>query len=381
MTIVLMIDDDADVIATLREHFSQHAQGATFIEESDFGNALNKVREVRPDVLILDVYQGNPATGNVAVQPVWADIWKDWFCPLVFYSAGDVDVDPAPPEGHPFICMIQKGAGTEQQVLNAVNEYAPHVAAIRSVQQELSNVTHSVLRDIAKHVFDTEPQADRRKDMLVRVARRRVAAKMDEALTGTTDPLYPWEQYVHPPLASHLILGDILRVTDMPQTDTTAFRIVITPTCDLVPHGQPPKCKVDAVLAVKSSSPTTFVTKGLNLATSTAEKKLKDYLGRALNDPQQSGVAVLPEYPGVLPLLALDFRELELIPVADIALANEAGKPLTRVASIDSPFREFLAWAFLQTNCRPGIPPRNMESVVAALVTCCKPTTATDGAS
>jgi hypothetical protein len=381
MTTVLMIDDDADVIATLREHFAQHAQGTTFLEESNFAAALETVKNKRPDVLILDVYQGNPATGNIAVGPVWADVWKGWFCPIVFYSAGDVDLDPAPPDGHPFICTIPKGAGTEQQVLAAVNEYAPHVSAIRSVQQELGNVTHSVLRDVARHVFEVETDAARRGDMLVRVARRRVAAKMDEALTETAEPLYPWEQYIHPPLSAHLLLGDILRVSGANAADPTAYRLVMTPTCDLVSHGNPPKCKVDAVLAVKACDPKTFVSKGLNLPLTTADNKLKEKLRTSLNDAHQAGIAVLPEFPGVVPLLGLDFRDLAVIPVADIALAQEPGKALTRVASIDSPFREFIAWGFLQINCRPGIPPRSMQSVVDALIASCKSTNATDGAS
>lgn len=381
MTTVLMIDDDPDVTATVREYFAVQAPETVFVAEPDFANALIRVREVRPDVLILDVYRGTPTTGHVAAQPVWTDIWGNWFCPLVFYSAGDIDVEPAPPDDHPFIRKIQKGANTERQVLAEINGFQPHVSALQSVSQELGKVTHSVLRDVAKHVFDVERDEGKRTEMVVRLARRRVAAKMDDALTASGDPLHPWEQYIYPPLVAHLVVGDVLRTDGADWKDTSAYRVVVTPTCDMVPYGAPPKCKVESVLAVKSCDPKLFAIQGLNLGATVSEKKLKEKIVQSVfNDPHQAGMGILPEYPGVVPLLGLDFRQLELIPVADIATSNEGGKRFNRVASIDSPFREFVAWAFLQICCRPGVPPRNMDPVAAALIACFAASTATDGA-
>jgi hypothetical protein len=264
--------------------------------------------------------------------------------------------------------------------LAEINSFKPHVAALRSVDGEITKVTHSVFRDVASHVFQVETNDKLREEMMVRVARRRVAAKMDGALTASSGDLHPWEQYIHPPLSSHLVVGDILQVSETDQSDLTAYRVVLTPTCDMVPQGQPSKCKVESVLAGKSCDPKLFASTGLNLGPSPSEKTLRDKLPRAFNDPQQSGIAILPEYPGVVPLLAVNLRDLELIPLSDIATGDEGGKRFKRVASIDSPFREFAAWAFLQITCRPGVPPRNMESVVSALVSCFHPTTATDGA-
>lgn len=375
-----MIDDDQGVLDTVRDHVAANAAGATFVGEVNFANAQNRIGEVRPDVLILDVYRGTPATEDVAAQPVWTELWKDWFCPLVFYSAGEIDVDPAPPDDHPFIRKIQKGRGSEALVLQEITGFKPHIDALRSFDDELEKVTHSVLRDVATHIFKVEGDEGKRKEMMIRLARRRVAAAMDGALSGSNDSLHPWEQYIHPPLVSHLVVGDILRITEADWRDVSAYRVVLTPTCDMVPYGTPPSCKVQSVLAVKSCDPKIFASRGLNLGATPTEKTLKEKLRTAFNDPHQSGLGILPEYPGIVPLLGLDFRQLELIPVGDIATGNEKGKRLTRVASIDSPFREFVAWAFLQISCRPGIPPRNMDSVAAALVACFTAPLATDGA-
>jgi CTP synthase len=51
-------------------------------------------------------------------------------------------------------------------------------------------------------------------------------------------------------------------------------------------------------------------------------------------------------------------RDLELIPVDGIA--GDAAKYL-RVASVDSPFREQIAWAFVQIAGRPAVPDRDLE--------------------
>ena len=54
-----------------------------------------------------------------------------------------------------------------------------------------------------------------------------------------------------------------------------------------------------------------------------------------------------------------DLRDLEIIPIGDIGVDN---KPFLRVASIDSPFREMVAWAYLHTACRPGLPDRDFKA-------------------
>ena len=56
--------------------------------------------------------------------------------------------------------------------------------------------------------------------------------------------------------------------------------------------------------------------------------------------------------------MVADLRDLELISTQDIG----SHKPFRRVASLDSPFRELIAWAYLQTACRPGLPDRDFDS-------------------
>jgi hypothetical protein len=366
MLTVLMIDDDTDVTATVKSHAEETLQGVNFRSENDFDTAVQSLRNTKPDVLVLDVYRGNPATGDVAARPVWSQVWRDWFCPIVFYSAGEVAVnDPLVPV-HPFIKVVAKGAGSERQVIDHIKAFAPHTQTLRTVFADIERLTHIVLRDVSVPVFGAESDEVKRRDMLVRAVRRRVAAQMDEVTAMTEQPLLAWEQYVFPVLASHPIAGDILRVSTADKGTPESYRVLLTPTCDMVPHAG--KCKVTQVLVCKCGAPDSFVTKGMSLATNTKKDTVEKRLTAALNEPHQLGIVLLPECPGTLPLMALNLRELELVPLSDIVPADGQPPRLIRIASLDSPFREFLAWAFLQVSCRPGVPSRDNSAVIKAIL-------------
>ena len=366
MLTVLMVDDDPAVTATVKSHAEEILQGINFRTESDFDAAVQSLQDTKPDVLILDVYRGNPATGDVAARPVWSQVWRDWFCPIVFYSAGDVAVsDPLVP-AHPFIKVVAKGSGSERQVIDHIKAFAPHTQTLRSALADIERLTHIVLRDVAVPVFEAESDDAKRRDMLVRATRRRVAALMDEMMALTEQPLFGWEQYIFPVLTSHPVTGDILRVTAEDPKNPGSYRVLLTPTCDMVPHGG--GCKVTHLLIARCCAADNFVTKGLSLGRNTSKNKVKERLPAALNEAHQSGIILLPECPGTLPLMALDLRDLELVPVTDLVAPQGQQARLTRIASLDSPFREFVGWAYLQISCRPGVPPRDNSAAIEALL-------------
>ena len=58
--------------------------------------------------------------------------------------------------------------------------------------------------------------------------------------------------------------------------------------------------------------------------------------------------------------MAANLRELELITVEKIIPGEDAEYCI--VASIDSPFKELVSWAYLQISCRPGLPDRDIQS-------------------
>ena len=72
-------------------------------------------------------------------------------------------------------------------------------------------------------------------------------------------------------------------------------------------------------------------------------------------------------FPEVLPLMAANLKKLSLIRYADIATKKGEVKPFSRVASVDSPFRERLAWAYLQVAGRPGVPDVDREALADSI--------------
>jgi hypothetical protein len=366
MLTVLMIDDDPAVTATVRDHAVQQSGAVDFREAADFGQAIQQLQAVRPDILILDVYHGDPATGKAVGEPIWVQVWQQYFCPVIIYSAGEIDFEVPLPENHPFVRVVTKGVGSEEQVVSHVRDFADH-AAFGPVFDDIHRVLHFVLRDTAPVAFQAAADDPTRKDILLRATRRRLAAMMDETLLLTNQRLLGWEQYVFPVITAHPATGDILRAAGAAADSPASYRAVLTPTCDMVPRDG--HCKVAQALVAQCVSANVFVTKGLSLQANTKKKTLEKKLDdRVLNEPHQSGLVLLPECPGVFPLMAIDLRQLVLIPLDQIAGVDVQERPFARVASLDSPFRELLAWAFLQVGCRPGVPDRDHAPLVNALI-------------
>ncbi|MYK60628.1 MAG: hypothetical protein F4034_01405 [Chloroflexi bacterium] len=63
--------------------------------------------------------------------------------------------------------------------------------------------------------------------------------------------------------------------------------------------------------------------------------------------------------------MAADLRDLELIPVGAIGVE---GEEFLRVASVDSPFRELISWAYLQVAGRPGLPQRDLDGWIHDII-------------
>jgi len=142
--------------------------------------------------------------------------------------------------------------------------------------------------------------------------------------------------------------------------------VVLTPSCDLVASGER-KPKVDGVLVACCCS----MRDGLDLTSlkNTGPSKLKKSLpGTVLTHGYFEAVIPFPCLKGRIPAMAADLRHLELIPLNDIGLSDKA---FLRIASIDSPFRELVSWAYLQIACRPGLPDRDVilwcDEIVALL--------------
>ena len=353
--LALFIEDEPDNVAVIRMRIKDEIPNATTCVVS-FDNASEAVINVQPDIVVLDIIR----PGYLSEQdPVGLDarefIWNHRFCPIVVYSA-QPELHDREHGNHPFIKSVQKGSEGEERVLQAFNELILVTESVRNTEAEIRRQLRVAMRETAMIAAESVTDVERLAEIVTRSARRRVAALMDEpAPDGKA--LVSWEQYLYPPVSDDILLGDILQRSGEGNS-AQSFRVVLTPSCDMV-GSREAGAKVQQVLLAKCY-PMGKALADINLSVSTKSKsKRRDSrkrINRLLSQGYSQGIIPIPPLPGVIPTMAANLKDLELIPIRSIG----AGAEYHVIASTDSPFRELVSWAYLQIACRPGLPDRDL---------------------
>ena len=348
---ILLIDDLPDSIVVVRDELSSELGCVCRIE--GFETVKDSLSEFNPHVVVLDVLQGTGAEGRPSGLDASEYIWERNFCPLIFYTAHAEYLQEEPHEGHPFWRVVKKGSGSQKEVLQCIQQFAPHISALEDAGQEIRWALNGALREIAPRIFDTIPGETERATTLVRLARRRVAAKMDDALSSGGASLMAWEFYLCPPVVEHLLTGDIIRKRIGSKTDPTSYAVILTPSCDLA------NSKVAQVL-VCGCKGTERLLQDLSLQDVTKWKsEHRSKLKGVLRQGYAQSCMPLPALPGEFPSMAADFRALQLV---DRAQVGDSTAEYTRIASVDDPLRELIAWAYMLGAARPGMPERDFDA-------------------
>jgi CTP synthase len=350
---VLFIDDDKRSVDPAMKWVMESGYACKFAEFHEF-NAI--VEDYQPHIVILDRLEGSPPAVDQGT-PIFEGIWNLRFCPVVIYSAFPHDEED-PRMAHPMVRNVQKGMDLEE-FRTAVAELSQHADALETAEQHVRSQFAVALRDVAPYAADTFADLKERKEAIVRYGRRRLAALMDEiTMMGK---LASWEQYIFPPVSRSLMLGDIIRLRDGNHNDATTFRIILTPSCDMV-SGEGRQPKVKFVLVAICCTPRQGI-QGTSLCRISGNKeKLKDALiPSLLSQGYLQRMVPFPALRDKVPTMMADMKDLELIPIADIDAAEPGTSKYFRVAGLDSPFREEISWAYMQNACRPGMPERELE--------------------
>lgn len=343
---LLFIDDDFGSIEPLIEIIGNKPE-KEIRHIKEFGKAREAIKSFRPDIVILDIFYGDPSNDRGTGLKSLDFIWSNRFCPVIVYSAADKEtmeekiMDKY--KRHHFISYFRKGQKDIKSVEKKLMEIKPHVNVLRSVEDYLDDAFSSVMKEVAPYTFGANE--NQQSDIVKRAVRRRLAAWMDE-LSSEDEKLAPWEQYVFPPISKKTIrMGDVMKEKTGDGADPAAFKIVLTPSCDLA------NSKVENVLVgLCCSVGETLLTAGV--AKNTKWDKIKKSF---LTQGHLNGIVLLPKLTNLIPSMAANLRALELVPAEEIA------KNYERVASLDSPFREMVSWAYMQIAGRPGLPERNLD--------------------
>ncbi|MDE0133113.1 MAG: hypothetical protein OXQ32_12760 [bacterium] len=351
LNIAFIEDDEASVKPVLNMILREEPD--VNIQTFDFDAAAQGIRSFRPDIVILDLWEGEIAESSNRGSEHLDFIWNQQFCPVIIHSANP---DIPPEQTNAFVIEVTKGQNSPLHVLTAIREFKPHVQALKDAEDDIRDSYSIAMRDVAPSTFDVITDVDQRNEALRRAGRRRLAALMDESsISGQL--LASWEQYLYPPVSNHLLLGDVLRQAGSNWRDPESFRIVLTPSCDLVSTGER-GAKVSNVLVAKCFG----IRAGISLTSwkDMSPAKLKDRLIRTvLSRGYFESIVPFPALQGRIPTMVAHLRDLDTIPLDDIGQREE---PFLRVASLDSPFRELVSWAHVIVSGRPGIPERDLQS-------------------
>ena len=369
---LLFVEDNPETVEFLRERIKEEGLAKKKPPVKKFKEAVKTIKEIRPDVIILDIFDGDPAKERKEGRKSLDFIWGEHFCPVIVYSAFPEEMEH---EEHPFIHSVQKGRESEESVLEKLKEIKQHIDTIKSVEQYVHETFSSVLKEVAPYAFDAY-EGNSREDALKRATRRRLAARMDELSNEDDKSLAPWEQYIFPPISTQFRLGDVLMEKARDSSDPKAFRIVLTPSCDLEKHNGIRKVKNVLVSRCcpmkkgigKSISNLVKVPKNSEQKKGN-EKKIKNLLSQG----HSNGIIPLPALKDKIPSMAADLRDLQLIPVEKIGTQESPGVvEYVSVASLDSPFREMVSWAYLQIAGRPGLPDRDFREWIKEILEECE---------
>lgn len=351
MKTVLIIDDEKDLADEIKAAIEQGVDGASCTVELDFGQSAQTIKDMRPDAIVLDLMKGQHST-DLPGQSTWKDVWDSTFCPIVIYTGWEGDIQPPVPDSHPFVKRIAKGGGTLAQVVSTLNGFAPAVASVNKLRAEVDAVIHKVLRDTAGEA--KLPMEDAR--YLLHAGRRRIAAVMDDCTVTENRKMECWEHYLVPAIGTDCLTGDILhkRGTDKSPEN---FRLMLSPSCDLARGGK----NIVGALVAKCFSPAAMLEKFKKAVSPENDKDLKRQLtSLVLSQGAWNGWFPLPAFAATVPEMAANLKDVEVVPMESLHIRDKI--VFDRIASIDSPFREQVAWAYLTTAARPGMPDRDLKS-------------------
>ncbi len=352
---ILFVDDDPNSVELASIEVQNVFEGTRVNIESSFDDAVQTIGTIGPDLVVLDLLK-HSSTGEFTTDgfPPLESLWNTRFTPIVVYSAEShrvVEIYPYIAQ-HPLVELVDKGFGSEEKIVRAIGRLVPFIRMLTNTRSVVETQLSIVLRDVVPLVLKASTlSVDQKIDAIGRASFRRLSALSDNAFDDM-EASSAWERYLVPPVSSSLLLGDILIKAQATFESVDEYRIVLSPSCDLV-TSRKRKPKVDSVLVAKCCS-TRDGLQSLNVS-----RKPGDIRRRILSQGFYERMLPLPALDDVIPDMMANLTDLELIPFDKIG--DGPTDEFQRVASVSSPFRELVGWAYIQTAGRPGLPETNLD--------------------
>lgn len=311
-----------------------------------FVDGSSKIEEYDPDIIIVDLKN---AQDNFEGCSILEKIWEHRFRPTCVFSGqineSTIEKDQYP---SPLIEFITKG--NERPVIDFIERVAPYVQCIREVQEE----TYKAMRRSFDFFKLAMKDGITDSNKLAALCGNRIKAYFDNENASKDMPV--WSQYVYPIMDEHISTGDIIMVKG--STEQTKiqnrFFVVLSQSCDIA-HS-----KIKEILVAQCYDIKTLLRKRF-IAEDQYEMRTPDELKIIFNAGFINEFFPLPEIEGVIPNIAVNLKALKLIPKANLS------NGYVKIASLSSPYKERLVWAYMQNACRPGVPDLAVEEWVDSL--------------
>lgn len=350
---VLIVDDIEDSVKGIRDYCEEKDWET---EISDFEGAYKYLIEFDPDIIVLDwKYDAEDSErGNDILNRIWSVCFR----PTVIFSAIADTINITEKTRHSnLIKIIPKG--DEQPVIEFLEETEKFVPSLAAYRKDMGEALISSVNflDLLKSESEIEEKA------IGYVLSKRTSAFFDKEYTDTLSP--SWVQFVCPPINDSFCVCDIIRKTAQETSfnsigEPEEYCMILTPSCDMnTENGRIPK--VTHALCAHCVSKKQF--HEIELSDDPKPRKVTSVASKLNNGYYKQYVAI-PKLSNIIPYMTVDMKKIELISITAIALNENQKNENTeyiRVASISSPFREQIVWAYMQTSCRPGVPDRNVE--------------------
>lgn len=195
---------------------------------------------------------------------------------------------------------IKKRFKSEDEVVEQLSRFRPSIDALQELRAEIHAVLQKVLRETALGLYPVDPL------QLLHAGRRRVAASMDDSTLNTDRKMLGWEQYLIPPLGQSLLTGDLLRVRCGHPENPASYRLVLTPSCDMVAE------RCEPTLLVARCEKVTTLAQKLGLSANKAEKSAEALTSKLLTAGSLNGFVPLPSFPGHIPPMVAKLKNLQV---------------------------------------------------------------------
>ncbi|MGH7595538.1 MAG: hypothetical protein ACREOI_04260 [bacterium] len=193
---ILIVEDQDGPAQVLKNTIEENLESVE-IQIEKLQQAPSSMQLSWCEVVVLDLFLGNPTENNTQGQKRWEQIWERKLVPVIVHTAGECELDPAIPNDNPFLKCVKKQAGSDERVVEYLRSVMPHIKALRQVELEFNKAIHSVLEHVSPLIWQAEANDRLCPELLVRSARRRLAAMMDMKTLSTDEPMLSWEQYIY----------------------------------------------------------------------------------------------------------------------------------------------------------------------------------------